>query len=119
MAFHFPCRRSHASSDFRLYALINHEGSYAGGHYEAVCYHQKCQRWYLFDDSTVRLLPEDADIVNNNNYILLFRKIRQASSSEHLSEMLPSTTTLVRKNATITPIKPPTPIKPSKYFKTC
>lgn len=38
---------------FNLYAVINHNGGYSGGHYNALIKSDPNQKWYSFDDRTV------------------------------------------------------------------
>ncbi|KAH7683092.1 ubiquitin carboxyl-terminal hydrolase 4/11/15 protein [Dioscorea alata] len=62
---------------YELYALSNHYGNMASGHYTA---HIKMQlldenRWYNFDDSHISAINED-EVKSNAAYVLFYRRVK-------------------------------------------
>lgn len=58
---------------YDLYAVISHSGSLNGGHYVAKTLHQT-GKWHLFDDKSVRPIKDASELVNENAYVLFYRK---------------------------------------------
>ncbi|KAA0723040.1 Ubiquitin carboxyl-terminal hydrolase 47 [Triplophysa tibetana] len=58
---------------FNLYAVINHNGGYSGGHYNALIKSDQNQKWYSFDDCTV---TESETSLQGSRlpYMLMYRK---------------------------------------------
>ncbi|XP_057182589.1 ubiquitin carboxyl-terminal hydrolase 47 isoform X3 [Triplophysa rosa] len=58
---------------FNLYAVINHNGGYSGGHYDALIKSDQNQKWYSFDDRTV---TESETSLQGSRlpYMLMYRK---------------------------------------------
>ncbi|CAB1351563.1 unnamed protein product [Coregonus sp. 'balchen'] len=44
--------------DYELYAVVDHVGSLRGGHYTAKIKSYQNHKWYIFDDTYVRQIPE-------------------------------------------------------------
>jgi ubiquitin C-terminal hydrolase len=61
--------------DYRLRGIINHYGSYGGGHYTAYCRDLiDNESWYEFNDSRANLI-KDFEIDGRSAYILLYESI--------------------------------------------
>ncbi len=58
---------------YDLYAVSCHSGSCGGGHYTAYALNAKTDRWYYFNDSSVRPAKE-SDIVSSSSYVLFYKK---------------------------------------------
>ena len=41
-------------TNYHLYSVINHYGSFEAGHYTAYCENAYNSKWYCFDDSAVK-----------------------------------------------------------------
>ena len=62
-----------SSTKYDLVAVSNHTGSLISGHYTAYAKSiQNQDHWYLFDDSYVRKLQSNNDVVTKNAYILVY-----------------------------------------------
>lgn len=59
---------------YDLYAVDNHMGMLGGGHYTSYAQNPDQQKWYLFDDSSVREVDDLSDLVSPNAYLLFFRR---------------------------------------------
>ncbi|KAL5551499.1 hypothetical protein UlMin_001675 [Ulmus minor] len=62
---------------YELYAVSNHYGGLAGGHYTAYAKLIDEDKWYNFDDSLVSSISE-SDIVTSRAYVLFYRRVRNA-----------------------------------------
>jgi ubiquitin C-terminal hydrolase len=67
----------HFRSDYvyDLYAISEHSGGCNGGHYIAHCKNSINHKWYEFNDSSVRHVPDDKieqNIITANAYILFY-----------------------------------------------
>ncbi|XP_031660428.1 ubiquitin carboxyl-terminal hydrolase 31-like [Oncorhynchus kisutch] len=58
---------------YDLYAVCNHHGTMAGGHYTAHCKNSIDGMWYCFDDSDVQAISDD-DVCKQNAYILFYQR---------------------------------------------
>jgi len=58
---------------YDLYAISNHYGSLAFGHYTAYCKNHLDQKWYDCDDSHVGEQPDDT-LVSSAAYVLFYRR---------------------------------------------
>lgn len=77
---------------YDLYAVSNHYGGLAGGHYTAFCQNYYDKKWYEFNDSTVgEVLPNR--IISEAAYVLFYRRRRELSE-----EILSNTYRESRKN---------------------
>ncbi|GAA0183391.1 cysteine protease [Lithospermum erythrorhizon] len=58
---------------YNMYAISNHYGGLAGGHYTA---HSKCKdgRWYHFDDSYVSSV-EESEVNSSAAYVLFYERV--------------------------------------------
>ena len=64
-------------SNYMLYSVINHIGSFDSGHYYTYSRNIKSKldsNWYKFNDERVSLMSE-SDIVSSNAYILFYHKM--------------------------------------------
>lgn len=68
-----PARPGEAPARYDLYAVSNHYGGMGGGHYTATCKMPDDGLWYLFDDSSVRSVP-DAQVQSPAAYVLFYRR---------------------------------------------
>ncbi|XP_075154384.1 ubiquitin carboxyl-terminal hydrolase Usp2-like [Haematobia irritans] len=59
---------------FSLYAISNHMGSTAGGHYVAVCKHPVSKKWHEFNDNIVSESLSDHHLVSSSAYILFYER---------------------------------------------
>jgi ubiquitin C-terminal hydrolase len=57
---------------YDLYGICNHEGSVLGGHYTAYVKNAN-NKWYLFNDTSVKQVDEDS-IIGAQSYCLFYRK---------------------------------------------
>eukprot|EP01083_Nonionella_stella_P037264 101584_1 len=58
---------------YDLYAVSCHSGSCGGGHYTAYALNDETDRWYYFNDSSVRPAKQ-SDIVSQSTYVLFYKK---------------------------------------------
>jgi len=58
---------------YDLFAVSNHFGSMAGGHYTAFARHRNDNKWYRYDDSTVTETSH-SEIVSRAAYVLFYRR---------------------------------------------
>ncbi|XP_062181990.1 ubiquitin carboxyl-terminal hydrolase 5-like isoform X2 [Phragmites australis] len=61
---------------YELYAVSNHYGSMASGHYTAFIKLLDENRWYNFDDSQVSAINEE-DVKSGAAYVLFYRRVRE------------------------------------------
>jgi len=57
---------------YDLYAISNHSGSLAGGHYTAMCLHRD-GNWYDYNDTVVHPITED-ELTKPEAYVLFYRR---------------------------------------------
>jgi ubiquitin C-terminal hydrolase len=62
-----------ASYIYDLYGVCNHMGDVGGGHYTAYIKNAN-NKWYEFNDTNVREIPEQA-VVSPQSYCFFYRKI--------------------------------------------
>jgi hypothetical protein len=69
---------------YRLQGILIHRGGAYGGHYYAYIHSFEDGNWYLYDDTTVRLVDEPDEIVKNSfghfmgatsAYMLIYKKV--------------------------------------------
>jgi ubiquitin C-terminal hydrolase len=60
------------STKYDLVAVSNHTGSLTSGHYTTYAKNIQNGKWYLFDDTLVRKLDNNTDVVTKNAYILIY-----------------------------------------------
>uniref|UniRef100_A0A1D1YQS4 Ubiquitin carboxyl-terminal hydrolase n=3 Tax=Anthurium amnicola TaxID=1678845 RepID=A0A1D1YQS4_9ARAE len=65
---------------YELYALSNHYGSMASGHYTAHIKLLEENRWYNFDDSHISPINEE-DVKSAAAYVLFYRKVKGEDAS--------------------------------------
>ena len=64
-------------SNYMLYSVINHIGSFDSGHYYTYSRNIKSKldsNWYKFNDERVSLMNE-TDVISSNAYILFYHKM--------------------------------------------
>uniref|UniRef100_A0A1A9UE04 Ubiquitin carboxyl-terminal hydrolase n=1 Tax=Glossina austeni TaxID=7395 RepID=A0A1A9UE04_GLOAU len=59
---------------YSLYAISNHMGSTAGGHYVAICKHPFTQKWHEFNDNLVSDALSEHHLVSSSAYILFYER---------------------------------------------
>ncbi|XP_073834269.1 ubiquitin specific protease 2 isoform X4 [Musca autumnalis] len=59
---------------FSLYAISNHMGSTAGGHYVAICKHPVSKKWHEFNDNLVSESLSENHLVSSSAYILFYER---------------------------------------------
>ncbi|XP_005181025.2 ubiquitin carboxyl-terminal hydrolase Usp2 isoform X4 [Musca domestica] len=59
---------------FSLYAISNHMGSTAGGHYVAICKHPVSKKWHEFNDNLVSESLSEHHLVSSSAYILFYER---------------------------------------------
>ncbi|KAG8090764.1 hypothetical protein GUJ93_ZPchr0011g27883 [Zizania palustris] len=77
-------KKSSERQIYELYAVSNHYGSMASGHYTAYIKLLDENRWYNFDDSHVSAINEE-DVKSGAAYVLFYRRVRDpdgAASNE-------------------------------------
>ncbi|XP_052315737.1 ubiquitin carboxyl-terminal hydrolase 7-like isoform X37 [Oncorhynchus keta] len=64
---------------YELYAIVDHVGSLRGGHYTSRIKSHKDQKWYVFDDTYVRLLNQQPFMqgfeTSRSAYLLMYKKL--------------------------------------------
>lgn len=65
---------------YELYAVSNHYGSMASGHYTAYIKLLDENRWYSFDDSHVSAINEE-DVKSGAAYVLFYRRVREPNGA--------------------------------------
>ncbi|XP_039899536.1 uncharacterized protein LOC120741012 isoform X3 [Simochromis diagramma] len=79
---------------YELYAFVEHFGDLRSGHYTVTIKSQDDDRWYNFNDTYVRMLPEGPFQLDRSNttrsssaYLLFYRKKKMhAADTQHISE---------------------------------
>jgi ubiquitin C-terminal hydrolase len=56
---------------YRLVSVIEHSGGLGGGHYVAVALHHVANKWYRFNDETVKPIKQ-RDAHTENAYVLFY-----------------------------------------------
>ncbi|CAH1793607.1 unnamed protein product [Owenia fusiformis] len=71
---------------YDLYAVCNHYGNMAGGHYTAFCKNSTDGQWYSFDDQVVKAISSN-QIVSRAAYLLFYqrRSVNNMSSASSTS----------------------------------
>ncbi|PUZ44791.1 hypothetical protein GQ55_8G152100 [Panicum hallii var. hallii] len=69
-------KKSSERQMYELYAVSNHYGSMASGHYTAHIKLVDENRWYNFDDSHVAAIDED-EVKTAAAYVLFYRRVRE------------------------------------------
>ncbi|CAN6362928.1 unnamed protein product [Urochloa humidicola] len=69
-------KKSSERQVYELYAVSNHYGSMASGHYTAHIKLVDENRWYNFDDSHVAAIDED-EVKSAAAYVLFYRRVRE------------------------------------------
>lgn len=59
---------------YDLYAVDNHYGGLGGGHYTAFAKNPEDEKWYYFDDSSVRPVRDINEIKSPAAYLLFYRR---------------------------------------------
>ncbi|XP_055915058.1 ubiquitin carboxyl-terminal hydrolase Usp2 [Eupeodes corollae] len=59
---------------YSLYAISNHMGSTAGGHYVALCKHPNTKKWHEFNDNVVSSELTESHLVSSSAYILFYER---------------------------------------------
>ncbi|XP_036318863.1 ubiquitin carboxyl-terminal hydrolase Usp2 isoform X1 [Rhagoletis pomonella] len=60
---------------YSLYAISNHMGSTAGGHYVALCKHPVSRKWHEFNDNIVSDTLSESNLVSSSAYILFYERV--------------------------------------------
>ena len=69
----FSHSKDQGQAQYNLYAVCNHHGGVAGGHYTASIKHTDGE-WYCFDDSAVSHILYPQCVVTNAAYILFYKR---------------------------------------------
>ncbi|KAN0061922.1 hypothetical protein ACQY0O_005917 [Thecaphora frezii] len=59
---------------YDLYGVDNHFGGLGGGHYTAYAKNPSDGKWYEFDDSSVRPVPDPETVKSSSAYLLFYRR---------------------------------------------
>jgi ubiquitin carboxyl-terminal hydrolase 8 len=59
---------------YDLYGVISHYGNLSGGHYIAYTKNELNNKWYKYNDSSVYYIDDINNELNNNAYILFYKK---------------------------------------------
>ncbi|XP_015040947.2 ubiquitin carboxyl-terminal hydrolase Usp2 isoform X2 [Drosophila pseudoobscura] len=65
---------SNSNVHYSLYAISNHMGSTAGGHYTALCKHPVSRKWHEFNDNIVSDSVSENFLVSSSAYILFYER---------------------------------------------
>ncbi|XP_070075458.1 ubiquitin carboxyl-terminal hydrolase Usp2 isoform X2 [Drosophila takahashii] len=65
---------SNSNVHYSLYAISNHMGSTAGGHYVALCKHPASRKWHEFNDNIVSDALSENHLVSSSAYILFYER---------------------------------------------
>ncbi|XP_017029179.1 ubiquitin carboxyl-terminal hydrolase Usp2 isoform X2 [Drosophila kikkawai] len=65
---------SNSNVHYSLYAISNHMGSTAGGHYVALCKHPISRKWHEFNDNIVSDALCENHLVSSSAYILFYER---------------------------------------------
>ncbi|XP_016923732.1 ubiquitin carboxyl-terminal hydrolase Usp2 isoform X5 [Drosophila suzukii] len=65
---------SNSNVHYTLYAISNHMGSTAGGHYVALCKHPVSRKWHEFNDNIVSDALSENHLVSSSAYILFYER---------------------------------------------
>ncbi|XP_017093053.2 ubiquitin carboxyl-terminal hydrolase Usp2 isoform X3 [Drosophila bipectinata] len=65
---------SNSNVHYSLYAISNHMGSTAGGHYVALCKHPVSRKWHEFNDNIVSDALSENFLVSSSAYILFYER---------------------------------------------
>ncbi|XP_037938705.1 ubiquitin carboxyl-terminal hydrolase Usp2 isoform X1 [Teleopsis dalmanni] len=63
------------SINYSLYAISNHMGSTAGGHYVALCKHPVTKKWHEFNDNVVSDALPESHLTSSSAYILFYERV--------------------------------------------
>lgn len=80
-----------SSTEYDLLGIVNHRGSFNGGHYVAYCRNFETGNWLEFDDSRVRNVHEE-DVMNVQAYLLFY--MRRPDHGFNLQKVLSESSTL-------------------------
>jgi len=58
---------------YDLYGVVNHYGSYMGGHYTAYCKNIN-GNWYLHNDSSVSSVHNANEVISDAAYVLFYKR---------------------------------------------
>jgi hypothetical protein len=67
---------------YELYALINHTGVIAKGHYVAVCKHDATNKWFCYNDEEVKEIQIEQLENCSKVYMLFYRKKKHLNSEK-------------------------------------
>lgn len=73
------------SPAYELTGVVNHHGSFGGGHYTAFAHKGAALGWVLCNDASVKRADAEV-VVDSQEYLLMYRKQRPASNDENMSE---------------------------------
>ncbi|EAX97849.1 Clan CA, family C19, ubiquitin hydrolase-like cysteine peptidase [Trichomonas vaginalis G3] len=59
---------------YRLYGVMEHQGSLTGGHYEASCFVEGINQWYHYSDASAKEIT-DQQVISSNAYLLFYQRI--------------------------------------------
>lgn len=79
----FPAVSKHISTEYSLFAAIEHHGGSRGGHY--VSYAKHDDNWILYDDTSINSVSE-SNLINNNTYILFLTRNKYSSPQPIVSK---------------------------------
>lgn len=68
-----------AEGNFQLYGVVEHQGSFSGGHY--VAFVHLSGLWYRMSDSQVSLVPE-SDVYQAQAFLVFYERVDSRESSE-------------------------------------
>ncbi|VDK40402.1 unnamed protein product [Taenia asiatica] len=96
------------STNYRLYAVVYHQGGTQHGHYTARCRlpspgsSTEPYAWFLFDDENVsRILDPKKDVIQPTAYILFYERIDERDDSTTPSKTMQDTVPLVSETAPV------------------
>jgi ubiquitin carboxyl-terminal hydrolase 8 len=79
----FPAVTKHISSEYSVFAVIEHLGGSRGGHYLSYTKHN--DEWIAYDDNSITVTcPEN--VINNNTYVLFMTRLPYKTPTPYYKE---------------------------------
>ena len=88
-----------SNSEYDLLGIVNHRGSFNGGHYVAYCRNLETGRWLEFDDSRVREISK-AELMTVQAYLLFYIQKSEPDRERQRQDIVKSISNCVDSSAT-------------------
>ncbi|KAH9279762.1 Ubiquitin carboxyl-terminal hydrolase 21 [Echinococcus granulosus] len=95
------------STNYRLYAVVYHQGGTEHGHYTARCHLPSPDpstiphSWFLFDDENVSHVPNSKDVIQSTAYILFYERIDEKVDGAAPSKPMQDAVSLASETAPV------------------